>query len=295
MRTLLRPLVLAAVLLANVGVEAQRAPVGITYGPVPVESILDGDTIVVTSNVGPRKVRLIGIDAPEQGHADTWFGALGARAARALAEMLPPDKLVWLELDLGLEDVYGRLLAYVYVADPEGEWRLGEVSATQLNLAMVRAGMAATMTVQPNQRYSRLYTEAQTAAMDAELGLWGEELPAGSRLDLAPLPDGPIVIECALYNPATPNDENGEWVSVWLREAMDTTGYRIYDAGSNTSFYLPAGPQSMGELRVDNPGQGVWNNSGDTIFLMFGDRVVDQWNYSDRLAAEGSIICRGQP
>ncbi len=245
--------------------------------------------------MGPRKVRLIGIDAPEQGHADTWFGALGARAARALAEMLPPDKLVWLELDLGLEDVYGRLLAYVYVADPEGEWRLGEVSATQLNLAMVRAGMAATMTVQPNQRYSRLYTEAQTAAMDAELGLWGEELPAGSRLDLAPLPDGPIVIECALYNPATPNDENGEWVSVWLREAMDTTGYRIYDAGSNTSFYLPAGPQSMGELRVDNPGQGVWNNSGDTIFLMFGDRVVDQWNYSDMLAGEGSIVCRGQP
>ena len=283
-----------AVLVAGPA-HAQRAPVGDIYGPVPVTNVVDGDTIVVASNVGPRRVRLIGIDAPEPRDSDRWFVGLGLRAAQALADMLPPDDLVWLELDLGIEDTYGRLLAYVYIADPEGEWRLGDVRATQLNLAMVQAGMAAVLTIQPNSRYSRLYLDAQIEAMDESVGLWTEEPPEESRLDLSPLPDGPIVIECALYNPATPNDENGEWVTVWIREPMYTTGYRIFDGGSGTSFYLPAGLQPAGEQRVDNPGQGVWNNSGDTIFLMLGDRVVDMWNYSDRLVPEGSITCRGAP
>lgn len=288
-------LLCAAVLLAGIA-QAQRVPIGTIYGPVPVTAVLDGDTLVVASNVGPRRVRLIGIDAPEQGQARAWGTALGVHATRLLTDLLPPDRLVWLELDLGTDDAYGRLLAYVYVADPLGEWLVGEATTTQLNLAMVQAGMAAAMTVLPNQRYAHLYAAAEAEARASGLGLWAEAPADGlARLDLAPLPAGPIVIECALYNPATPNDEAGEWVSLWLREPLDTTGYRVYDAGSGQSFFLPAGVQPPGELRVDNPGQGVWNNSGDTIYLMLGDRVVDQWNYGDRLAPEGSIVCRGHP
>lgn len=294
MRTAL-PIVLLLLLGLGAGA-AQRAPIGPLYGPVPVSAVLDGDTLEVASNVGPRRVRLIGVDAPELGQPSPLAAAFGVPAALALRGLLPVDHLVWLELDLGLEDVYGRLLAYAYVADAEGDWILGEVRARQLNLAMVEAGWATSLLVPPNQRYADLYLAAEEAARAAERGMWGAEPPpSGSRLDLAPLPEGPIVIECVLYNPTTPNDEAGEWVGLWLRQPLDTRGYRVFDAGSGQSFHLPPGLQPMGELRVPNPGQGVWNNDGDTIYLMLGERMVDRWDYSDQLAPPGSIVCRGHP
>lgn len=290
----LRPWLLLALLLAPAAASAQRAPVGPLHGPVPVASVRDGDTLVVMSNVGPRTVRLIGVDAPETGQPRPGAAALGAMATAFLVDQLPPDGLVWLELDLGLEDVYGRLLAYVYVADPDGDWLLGEVPARQLNLALAEAGWAWVMTVPPNARYQDLYQQAVDRAEAEGLGMWsaaGAGAAAAEGPD-AGLPDGPIVIWCALYNPDTPNDEGGEWVSLLLRETMDTRGYHLYDAGSGQSFHLPAGEQPAGALRVPNPGQGVWNNGGDTIYLMHGARTVDAWDYSDRLAPEGEVVCR---
>lgn len=44
---------------------ADSEPVGRLLGPVEVVRVVDGDTIALQSDLGPRSVRLIGIDAPE--------------------------------------------------------------------------------------------------------------------------------------------------------------------------------------------------------------------------------------
>ncbi len=261
-------------------------PVGSLYGPVPLRTVIDGDTVVVFSNVGPRIVRLIGVDAPELYSRDP----LGEAAATHLRQLLPRGAQVWLELDFGTEDIYGRLLAYLYVADAEGDWLIADHRATQVNLALAEGGWARALKIEPNSTYADLYLAAQEEAQAERLGMWGAEVP---RRNADVLPDGPIVIHCALYNPDTPNDTAGEWVSLLLREPLDTRGYNLYDEGSKAVFRLPVGVQPAGELTVGNPGQGVWNNGGDVIYLRFGTDIVDAWDYSDKLVPEGEVTCRG--
>jgi endonuclease YncB( thermonuclease family) len=75
---------LAGLLLAALGAASgQRTPIGPLYGPVPVAAVRDGDTLVVASNVGPRTVRLIGVDAPETQHPTVGREPFGGRRARS--------------------------------------------------------------------------------------------------------------------------------------------------------------------------------------------------------------------
>lgn len=275
---------------------AAPSPIGPLHGPVPVLNVVDGDTVVLQSNLGPRIVRLIGIDAPEtrdsQEHAEPPFGP----EARAFTDaILPAGTHVWAELDFETEDVYGRLLAYLYVEDPDGAWNIDGRSVTQVNLAIAEAGLARTLPIEPNTTYADLYEAAVRTAREAELGIWSPRTEGGSAaagVADQPAPErGPIHIACALYDPATPGDD-GEWVSLRLDEPLDTRGYYLYDAGSKTRLRLPPGEQGPGEIRVTHEGQGIWNNGGDTIHLMLGNEVVDAWDYSEQLAEQGTIVCR---
>ena len=285
--------VLALLLFAAAALAAaQPAPVGRLFGPVPVATVLDGDTFVVASNVGPRTVRLVGVDAPETQHPTVGREPFGPEAAAWLRVRLPEGTLVWLELDFGPEDGFGRLLAYAYVPDPAGAWTIDGTTATQVNLELVAAGLARVLTIAPNVTYADRYEAAEEAAQEAARGMWAA--PGAERVGLADdgLPDGAIAIRCALYDPDTPNDTDGEWVSLLLREPLDTRGYYLWDEGSGTAFRLPVGLQPPGEIRVHNPGQGVWNNGGDVIYLMLGETVVDAWDYTDERAGEGVVLCR---
>ena len=269
-------------------VDAQLVPLGTVFGPVPVAAVTDGDTLVIASNVGPRTVRLIGIDAPEPGQSSALGAAYAAQATAFLAALAPAGAPVWLELDQGATDTYGRLLAYLYVEDEHGEWVVAGRRMRQVNLALAEAGLASVMTVPPNSAYEHLYEDAVDRARRDGVGMWGAQAEPRS-LTAAPIP---ITIHCALYNPDTPNDADGEWVSLLIAETFDTTGLYLYDEGSKSVFPLPNGVQEPGEIRVHNPGQGVWNNSGDVIYLMRGVEVVDSWDYSGQLAPQGRLVCR---
>jgi len=295
-------LFLAAVLVLVSWATAQDLrPVSPPYGPVPLLDVIDGDTVVLGSNLGPRTVRLIGIDAPEMSEGRP---ALAAR--EALAALLPPGKLVWAELGAESEDRYARLLAYLYVEDRHGDWDVYGRRAVQVNLALVEQGWADTLTIPPNTAYAELYAAAKAEAQARGVGLWAEaqdgsapaadssaaaDLGAAAASGAAGAPARPR-LHCALVNPSTPNDAGAEWVSVWLQGPTDTTGYYLWDEGSMSTFRLPSGVQPVGELRVTNPGQGVWNNSGDTIYLMRGGEVVDSWTYGRESAVEDRVACR---
>lgn len=267
---------------------AQQVPIGELLGPVQVLSVIDGDTVVVDSNLGPRTVRLIGVDAPEMRHPERGREPFGPEANAFVNELLLPGTMVWVETDAAIVDAYGRMLAYLYVPEADGDWIIGDLPATQVNLAIALAGYATVMTIEPNSAYAHQYEAAVEQAKAAELGIW-----SGSPHVITDWPVGPIIVWCTLYNPSAPFDEDAEWVSVLIRVPLDTRHYYLWDAGSKTRFPLPSGLQQAGELRIGNRGRGVWNNSGDTIHLMLGNETLDSWDYTPHLVSEeNTVICR---
>ena len=117
-----------------------------------VDRVPDGDTFYCRDG---RKVRLIGIDAPELAQ-----GRPGLDSRDALRRLLPAGAVVRLEGDAAARDQYGRTLAYVWAGR-----RL-------VNEAMVRDGWAVLYTVPPNVRYVGRLERAQRRARAEPAGLW---------------------------------------------------------------------------------------------------------------------------
>lgn len=134
----------------------------------PVESahlvrVIDGDTIDVALGGQTRRVRYIGIDAPERNQP---FYAESAAANRSLVA----GKTLWLVRDVSETDRYGRLLRYVIA---------GEIF---VNLALVREGYAQTMTVPPDVSCAEAFRAAEAEARAAGRGLWGWPTPTPTAL-----------------------------------------------------------------------------------------------------------------
>jgi micrococcal nuclease len=124
-----------------------------------VVRIVDGDTIHVRVGDRVEKVRYIGVNTPEV-HHPTRGEEPGGRQASDVNRTLVDGRRVQLELDVRLRDRYGRLLAYVWVAD------------VMVNAELVRLGYAQVMTVPPNVRYQALFLSLQRDAREAGRGLW---------------------------------------------------------------------------------------------------------------------------
>ncbi len=131
-------------------------------GPVraPVVRGVDGDTIVVRLDGADEDVRFIGVDTPESVKPDTPVQCY-ALAASHFTDRAVEGQTVRLVFDAEHRDVYGRLLAYVYVGD------------RFLNAELVRRGYARTLTIPPNDRYAPLFARLAREAAAAGRGLWG--------------------------------------------------------------------------------------------------------------------------
>lgn len=135
-------------------------------GPFDVVHVIDGDTIIVGFGSGrERKVRLIGIDAPESAAWDAERNCPEGERAAAFVRSLLDGAWVWLERDAETEDRYGRLLAYVRFSEDGGPGGM-------VNLRILEAGYAEPLTVPPNVRYARLFRDAHRAAVAAGAGLY---------------------------------------------------------------------------------------------------------------------------
>ena len=290
---------------------AQSSPASSLLGPVPVERVVDGDTVVVESNLGPRVIRLIGIDTPEVQHPSKGLEPFGLEASEFVKNLLPAGTPVWVELDVETEDAYGRLLAYLYVESPSGTWVIDDTNGVMVNLEIAEAGLARTLNIEPNGLYVDLFDDAVRAAQSGSVGMWSASEVTTGETEPPPSPvvaeagdtvaDSEVVsshdvsIACVLYNPSTDGDEGAEVVTLMLASAVDTRGFSLYDEGSGTILRLPAGRQPQGELKVVNPGKGIWNNGGDTIYLRKGQETIDAWDYSDDVVGgEDETICRNQ-
>ena len=127
---------------------------------VPVVDVVDGDTIEVVLDGVTEDVRYIGVDTPESVAPGEPVECFGKRASDFNARLVAGQR-VRLVFDAERRDVYGRLLAYVYVGE------------RFVNAALVRRGYARTLTIAPNDAFAGLFDRLQRSAGNAGRGLWG--------------------------------------------------------------------------------------------------------------------------
>ncbi len=121
---------------------------------------VDGDTIEVRVGGEREDVRYIGVDTPETVKPGTPVQCFGPQAHRFNARLVGHRRV---RLVFGEErrDVYGRLLAYVYLG------------RRFVNAELARRGFARILTIPPNDRFARRFKRLQNAAARAGRGLWG--------------------------------------------------------------------------------------------------------------------------
>jgi micrococcal nuclease len=124
-----------------------------------VTRVIDGDTVEVSFDGRREEVRYIGVDTPETVKPDTPVECFGPRAS-ACTRRLVAARQVRLVFDRERRDVYGRLLAYVYV------------EARLVSAALVRRGLARTLTIPPNDRFAPMLARLEQQAAIAGRGLW---------------------------------------------------------------------------------------------------------------------------
>jgi micrococcal nuclease len=129
---------------------------------------VDGDTLEVTIDGGATEtVRLIGVDTPETVKPDTPVQCFGPRAS-AFEHRTVEGRRVRLLVGVEPRDIYGRLLAYVWVEGPH-QARSHE---RFLEAELLRRGLARTLTFHPNDRFADRFESIERKSARAGKGLW---------------------------------------------------------------------------------------------------------------------------
>jgi micrococcal nuclease len=127
---------------------------------------VDGDTLVARAAGRTFYVRLLGIDTPETHRPGTPVECGGPQASANMNAIAPPGAQIRLETDPSQDrvDRYGRLLAYVWLAD-----------GTLAETAQLESGWATTYVYEgrPVTLFGRLAAAAR-AARDSHRGVWAE-------------------------------------------------------------------------------------------------------------------------
>jgi micrococcal nuclease len=141
-----------------------------------VTRVIDGDVIQIIYGGVEKRVRLIGIDAPESRiDRDALKGAnmsehdieaiveMGAKAKAYVNGLIKRGNFITIEFDEKEMDRYGRLLCYVYLSNGK-----------MLNEEIVKAGYANVKAIPPNVEYKERFLNAFEYAKETKGGLWDE-------------------------------------------------------------------------------------------------------------------------
>lgn len=142
--------------------------------PIKVVRIIDGDTFKGVIESDTLTIRLIGVDCPESRKNTKAYNdaeksendvetivAMGELAKEFTKKHLKKDETVYLEFDVGENDKYGRILAYVWLND-----------TLMFNNLIIKEGYAQMMTIPPNVKYQEEFLTAYKSARANEKGLW---------------------------------------------------------------------------------------------------------------------------
>lgn len=127
-----------------------------------VYKAVDGDTIQVGSKKRKKTVRLIGVDTPESLRSMYMdVQPFGKEASDYTKKRLKKGKRVVLRYDKEKQDKFGRLLAYVYLAN-------GEL----YNATLVKHGYAFAKRYKPNVSKAPYFEKLEQKAKSKKKGLW---------------------------------------------------------------------------------------------------------------------------
>ncbi|MFZ9765504.1 MAG: thermonuclease family protein [Ilumatobacteraceae bacterium] len=154
-----------AVLALALGSAACDSPPPAPPTHAVVIDTIDGDTLRADIAGVRETIRLIGVDTPETKHPTKRAQCYGPEATQFLAALLPPGTRVRIERDAEARDPYGRLLLYLFIARGNGEFLVSH--------ALIAAGMARPLVIEPNVRYQTELVAAAFAAQRDARGLWG--------------------------------------------------------------------------------------------------------------------------
>ncbi len=243
---------------------APDRPPGVGPGDAArVVQVVDGDTIVVTVGAAEERLRLIGINAPERGEC------LADEAAQRLRELVDGREVV-LVPDRTDRDRFGRLLRHV------------EVDGSDVGAALVAEGLALARRYPPDVARADAYDSAQRSAQDAGIGLWASDACGAAVVD------SEVAIDAIRFDADGDDTQNlnDEWVRMANRgrSPVDLTGWVLKDTSASHRYTFPdgfslgpgasvtvrsgCGTDTPADLHWCNQGSAVWNNSGDTAFLL---------------------------
>ncbi len=226
-----------------------------------VTRVVDGDTIRVQIGEEDVPVRLIGINAPEDGEC------YAAEASARLNELVL-SKDVILSRDVSDVDRYGRLLRYISLESGK------DVGAT-----LVGEGLAIAREYPPDTTRIQAYDALQDEARIRGVGLWAADACGDS------LPG--IAIRIDVHADAAGDDAenlNDEWVrftNIGVA-AVELDGWSVADEsashrytfnglnlepGATATVFSGCGLETSSERYWCVQGSAVWNNNGDTVFL----------------------------
>ncbi len=127
-----------------------------------IKSVHDGDTVKLDDG---RKIRLIGINAPELARSGTPEQAFASDARNQLRQLIASShnrvKLVYGKERL---DRYQRTLAHLFL--PNGQ---------NLQLALIQQGLATASAYPPNVAFTGCYQQAEHIARCKSLGIWSDD------------------------------------------------------------------------------------------------------------------------
>ena len=231
---------------------------------IDVDRVSDGDSVRASSDEGDLEIRLLGINAPEQ---DECFGD---RAGQILEELLDAETVLLHPWPAELDD-FGRELGFL-VAD-----------GSFVNLALIERG-AVVARAQADHGFVREFESAETSAAEAGVGLWASDA-CGTPTDAAI-----EIVDAEADAPGNDQENpNGEWIEIQNRGEQSALleGWSVRDESTRHRYDLPTvsldpgqrvriftgcGTDDLngdpGSLFWCSPEPPVWNNGGDTAFLL---------------------------
>lgn len=132
-----------------------------------IRYIVDGDTLHLKDG---RKVRLIGINAPEVTHGNRAAEPFAAEASAMLKQIFRSRPSISLVYGKEKHDRYDRLLAHVFTADGKN-----------VQAILLRQGYARAIAFPPNTRFASCYLQQERTARCDKKGLWKKTQPLPAK------------------------------------------------------------------------------------------------------------------
>ncbi len=130
-----------------------------------VSRVIDGDTFVLSDS---QRVRMLGVDCPELERMGRPSEAFSTEAKQKIKSLIE-HKTVKLTFDGRAFDVFGRLLAYVWLTDSKGK------DSVFLQTELLKNGLARISYYTKEKRYYDLFYNLRNTARRNKLGIWSNE------------------------------------------------------------------------------------------------------------------------